>query len=59
MISLLGEITLKKVFKFPMRYTAPKMLAQFPLFISIEKDCLKNEVDLLSFALFSISFQLL
>ena len=26
--------------------TVPKMLAQFPLCISIEIDCLKNEVDL-------------
>ena len=32
------------------------MLPQFPLCISIEIDCLKNEVDLLSIVLFDINF---
>ena len=36
--------------------TVPRILAQFPLCISIEIACLKNDVDLLSIVLSDINF---
>ena len=36
--------------------TVPRILAQFPLCISIKIDCLKNDVDLLSIVLSDINF---